>query len=65
MAALPFIPEAATKLLDQMGVPEPVRNFAEIGSHWYSPLAESDYRLEQPKGLFPRLELDLENGGNP
>lgn len=65
MAALPIIPEAATKLLDQMGIPDSVRNFAQIGSHWYSPLAESDYRLEQPKGLFPRLELDLENGGNP
>jgi len=65
MAALPIIPEAATKLLDQMGVPESVRNFAQIGSHWYSPLAESDFRIEQPKGLFPRLELDLESGGNP
>ncbi|WP_430445510.1 methionine--tRNA ligase [Sphingorhabdus contaminans] len=65
MAAQPIIPEAATKLLDQMGVPEAVRNFAQIGSHWYSPLAESDYRLEQPKGLFPRLELAPENGGNP
>ena len=24
---------------------------------WYSPLAESHYTLEQPVGLFPRLEL--------
>jgi methionyl-tRNA synthetase len=57
IAVLPIIPESATKLLDQMGIPLDVRNFAAIGSHWYSPLAESDYRLMQPQGLFPRLEI--------
>ena len=62
IAALPVIPESATKLLDQMGIPDKVRNFENIGSHWYSPLAESDFRLEQPKGLFPRLELPTEQG---
>jgi methionyl-tRNA synthetase len=60
IAALPVIPASAGKLLDQMGIPESVRNFAELSSHWYSPLAESGYRLEQPQGLFPRLELPEE-----
>lgn len=60
VAALPVIPGSATKLLDQMGVPVDVRNFASVCSHWYSPLAESGYRLEQPQGLFPRLELPAE-----
>jgi methionyl-tRNA synthetase len=60
VAALPVIPGSATKLLDQMGIPADVRNFAAIGSHWYSPLAESDYRIAQPQGLFPRLELPAE-----
>jgi methionyl-tRNA synthetase len=60
VAALPVIPGSATKLLDQMGIPADVRNFAGIGSHWYSRLAESDYRIEQPQGLFPRLEVPAE-----
>ncbi len=62
VAAIPVIPSSATKLLDQMGVPADIRNFAQIGSHWYSPLAESDYRISQPVGLFPRLELPAEQG---
>jgi len=60
IAVLPIIPESATKLLDQMGIPEGVRNYAAIGSHWYSPLAASDYQLAQPQGLFPRLEMPME-----
>lgn len=57
VAVLPVIPTSATKLLDQMGIPADVRTFATIGSHWYSPLAESNYRIAQPQGIFPRLEL--------
>jgi methionyl-tRNA synthetase len=62
IAVLPVIPSSATKLLDQMGVPAGVRNFSHAGSHWYSPLAESDFQIVQPQGLFPRLELPIENG---
>jgi methionyl-tRNA synthetase len=57
VAISPFIPGSSKRLLDQMGVPESVRTFAAIGSHWYGPLAEGGFRLEQPVGLFPRLEL--------
>lgn len=57
VAVQPVIPASAKKLLDKMGVPEDVRSYAGIQSHWYSPLAESGFRLEQPQGLFPRLEL--------
>ena len=60
LAVLPVIPASAKKLLDQMGIPEDVRNFMAIGSHWYSPLAESDYCIAQPQGLFPRLEMPAE-----
>ncbi len=60
VAVLPVIPSSATRLLDQMGIPGQVRNFTQIGSHWYSPLAESDFRIAQPQGLFPRLELPAE-----
>jgi methionyl-tRNA synthetase len=56
----PFVPASADKLLDQMGIPHDVRSFAGIGSHWYSPLAEGDFRMAAPQGLFPRLELPIE-----
>jgi methionyl-tRNA synthetase len=45
-----------------MGLAPEIRSFAGILSHWYSPLAESDFRLAQPTPLFPRLELDAEEG---
>ncbi|MEQ1550570.1 methionine--tRNA ligase [Sphingorhabdus sp.] len=60
VAISPIIPAGAEKLLDSMGVPAELRNFKGIASHWYSPLAEADFRLEQPQGLFPRLELPEE-----
>ena len=53
----PIIPASADRLLDAMGVPPELRDFNAILGHWYSPLAESDFRLEQPQPLFPRLEL--------
>jgi methionyl-tRNA synthetase len=53
----PVIPTSADRLLDAMGVAPELRTFTGIVSHWYSPLAESDFRLSQPSPLFPRLEL--------
>lgn len=57
IAILPVIPESAETLLDHMGIPNDVRTFAGMHAHWYSPLAESDYRLSAPTPLFPRLEM--------
>jgi methionyl-tRNA synthetase len=62
IAVQPFIPGSAAKLLDQMGVPDDVRSYARAGSHWYSPLAEGGFQIDQPVGLFPRLELPAEEG---
>lgn len=56
----PMIPGSANLLLDRMGVSADLRSFSAIASHWYSQLAESGFRLEQPQGLFPRLELPSE-----
>ncbi len=53
----PIIPGSADRLLDAMNVAPEIRTFDDILSHWYSPLAESDFRLAQPVPLFPRLEL--------
>jgi methionyl-tRNA synthetase len=56
----PVIPASTDRLLDSMGIGAELRTFDGILSHWYSPLAESDFRLAQPTPLFPRLELEEE-----
>ncbi|MBX9859047.1 MAG: methionine--tRNA ligase [Sphingomonas sp.] len=61
VAIAPVIPASAAKLLDAMGIAPELRSFEGIGSHWYSPLAEGGYRLEQPVALFPRLEAPVED----
>ena len=60
VAISPIIPRSAATLLDRMGIAPALRTFDGIGSHWYSPLAESDFRIDQPVALFPRLELPAE-----
>jgi len=57
VAIAPVIPGSAAKLLDAMGIAPELRTFEAIGSHWYSPLAEGGFRLDQPVALFPRLEM--------
>jgi len=57
VAISPVIPGSSRKLLDAMGIADDLRSIEGIRSHWYSPLAESDYQLDKPQGLFPRLEL--------
>lgn len=61
IAISPVIPGSAKALLDHMGVPGDVRSLAAMGSHWYSPLAESDYQVGVPKPLFPRIDLPAED----
>jgi methionyl-tRNA synthetase len=56
VAIRPVIPASADRLLDTMGVAPDLRTFEGIRGHWYSPLAESAFRLEPPTPLFPRLE---------
>lgn len=60
VAVLPVMPGSMTRLLDAMGVAPDLRSLDGIGSHWYSPLLESDFRLAKPEGIFPRLELPAE-----
>jgi methionyl-tRNA synthetase len=61
VAILPVIPGKAAELLDAMGVPATNRTYAGIGAHWYSPLAESGFRLAAPTPLFPRLDMPAES----
>lgn len=60
VAILPVIPASSGRLLDAMGIAPDLRGFAAIQSHWYSPLAAGGFRLDQPVGLFPRLEIPYE-----
>ncbi|WP_305096014.1 methionine--tRNA ligase [Croceibacterium aestuarii] len=60
VAVQPVMPETSAKLLDAMGLASELRDFEGIRSHWYPQLAESDFRLVKPKGLFPRIEMPAE-----
>ncbi len=58
----PVIPASADRLLDQIGIPEDERSYAVLNDReWYSRLVDSGFRLEQPVGVFPRLELLAED----
>ena len=59
-----IIPTSAGKLLDAMGIAADLRTYAAIQSHWYSPLAEGGFQLDQPVGLFPRLELPADEAAD-
>ena len=60
VAILPIIPASASRLLDAMGIALGLRDFAAIQSPWYLTLVASKFKLEQPVGLFPRLEMPTE-----
>ena len=54
----PVTPEAADRLLDQMGVAKDARDFAALEDEtWLANLAASGFTLSKPEGVFPRLEL--------
>ena len=58
----PVIPAAASHLLDQMGIPAEERQYAALDDDtWYERLRTSGFRLSQPVGIFPRLELAAED----
>ena len=58
IAIQPVVPDAAGRLLDQMGIPKNERNFSNIGDvDWIVRLVQSGYRVGQPVGIFPRLEM--------
>ncbi len=62
VAIQPVIPASSSRLLDAMGIAPDIQTYTGIRSHWYSPLAESDFRIAAPKPLFPRLEMPEEEG---
>jgi methionyl-tRNA synthetase len=60
----PVVPTSADRLLDQMGIAPDARDFAALeNAGWYGSLVDSGFRLAQPIGVFPRLEVPAENAG--
>ena len=56
IAVLPVVPEAAGKLLDQLGC-EARDHAAMADEGWYDALAATGFRIAPPTPIFPRLEL--------
>ena len=64
IAIQPIIPESAARLLDQMGIPTDERSFDALSdTGWYERLRASGFRLGQPVGIFPRLEMPVDGEG--
>jgi methionyl-tRNA synthetase len=62
IAIRPVVPGSADRLLDQMGIPARERDYAALAdAGWYERLVASGFRLPQPVGVFPRLELPTED----
>jgi methionyl-tRNA synthetase len=61
IAIQPVVPDASARLLYQMGIPENQRNFSNIiDTDWLVRLVQSGYKVQQPVGIFPRLEIPME-----
>ncbi|HEX9965698.1 MAG TPA: methionine--tRNA ligase [Allosphingosinicella sp.] len=61
IAIAPVVPESATRLLDQMGVPAQARDFTALADTGrYARLAAAGLALSAPTPIFPRLELPEE-----
>jgi methionyl-tRNA synthetase len=61
---LPIVPEAAGNLLDQIGVPKNERDHrALLDVEWlWRAIHERNFVLSAPIGIFPRLEMPLDEG---
>ncbi len=61
IAILPVVPDAAAKVLDQVGAQE--RDHAAIDDDgWYDRIAASGFRIAPPSPVFPRLDMPAEAG---
>jgi len=58
IAIRPVVPDAADKLLDQMGIAADARDFTSLADKdWFAKLAAGGFTVGQPVPIFPRLEL--------
>lgn len=65
IAIRPIVPTSADRLLDQMGIAADARDTAALNDiGWYERLRASNFRLAQPQGVFPRLELPADEAAH-
>jgi methionyl-tRNA synthetase len=65
IAIQPVVPEKAASLLDQLGIPESERSFADLANtDWYAGLVDSGFSVGKPTPIFPRLELPEEESAD-
>lgn len=65
IAIQPVVPEKATALLDQLGIPQDERCYSTLeDSDWFNRLVASGFTVAPPTPLFPRLELPAEEASD-
>ena len=65
IAIQPVVPEKATALLDQLGIPQDERCYSALkDSDWFNRLVASGFTVAPPTPLFPRLELPAEEASD-
>ena len=61
IAIRPVVPGSADRLLDQLGIDADARDFGALADRdWFTHLAASGFVVQQPVGVFPRLELPID-----
>ena len=61
VAIRPVVPSSADWLLDQIGVAPDRRDIAGVDDDWFVSLVDGGFRIAQPVGVFPRLEMPSES----
>ena len=58
IAIQPVVPEKAAAVLDQLGVADANRSYADLGdAKWFGALVAAGHAIDKPTPIFPRLEL--------
>ena len=58
IAIQPVVPEKAAAVLDQLGVANENRSYADLGdAEWFDALVAAGRAIDKPTPIFPRLEL--------
>ena len=59
IAMAPVVPQAAARVLDQLGIPEDARAITDLArADWYMARVATGERLGAPVPAFPRIEAD-------
>ena len=62
IAIWPVVPNAMTKLLDDMGIPQDERNYLALNDeNWFHRRCQLVTQIAPPTPIFPRLELPVED----